>query len=328
MEGSITWICLITSGELTMSLMINSIMVHLEQLLFTLDVIIDTFTNAKHYGNPDTFFVFYYHFTAFISLAKTIGDNLVWILTLYLSLNIKHTNRDLTSNKFKEALKNRSRFFYNLLYSNNYFAEFEKLCKLRDVIQHRHVIRAMRVVTIMGENKILIPKNPEYLISQDLRIINNPQPDTVILAENVESTIRQGLHEYLRVDDGTLNDFEEPMMYCNKHREGITAIIESCANQIVNEITRKFIAKVIGFYPRKMVAVIEVIAELKVGDWIQIERKDSSFQQEITSMEIDHQQFQRCDKGLAAIKVDQKVKNDDKIFAVRKMDEITFRNRI
>jgi hypothetical protein len=115
-------------------------------------------------------------FTVFISLAKTIGDNLVWILKLYLSLNIKHINRDLTSNKFKEVLKDRFRFFYNLLYSNNYFSEYEKLCELRD--QHRHIIRAMRVVTISGENKILIPKDPEYLISQDLRIINNPQPDT------------------------------------------------------------------------------------------------------------------------------------------------------
>jgi hypothetical protein len=59
-------------------------------------------------------------------------------------------------------------------------------------------------------------------------------------------------------------------------------MIESCANRIVNEITRKLVAKVIDFYPRKMVAVVEVIAELKVGDWIMVERKDSSFQQEMS----------------------------------------------
>lgn len=59
--------------------MTYSIMEHLKQLYFTLDIIKDVLTCAKHYGNPDTFFTFYYHFTIFISLVKTIGDNLAWI---------------------------------------------------------------------------------------------------------------------------------------------------------------------------------------------------------------------------------------------------------
>src|SRR5581483_5257033 len=39
----------------------NSIIEHIKQLFFTYDIIKDILMQAKHFGNPDTFFVFYYH---------------------------------------------------------------------------------------------------------------------------------------------------------------------------------------------------------------------------------------------------------------------------
>lgn len=241
---------------------------------------------------------------------------------------MRYSKIDLINNKFKDTLKYRSKSFYNILYSSDYFTEYEKLCELRDVIQHRHVIKAMRLVTTSKENKILIPNDPEYLISQDLKIKSNSQIHTVTFAEDITSTILYGRHDYLLVDDASLKDYEEPLIYCEKHIDGISVIIESYANQIVNEITRKLIAKVIHFFPRKKVAVVEVYAKLKLGDWILIERKGSSFQQEIMTIEIDHQPVQQCEKGLAAIKIDKKVKINDRIFAIRKMDNLTFRGHL
>jgi hypothetical protein len=78
-----------------------SIMERLKQLFFTYNIIEDTIKGAKHYGNPDTVFVFFYHFSYFVSLVKTIGDNLAWLLKLYLGLNLRYDNLDISTDKFK-----------------------------------------------------------------------------------------------------------------------------------------------------------------------------------------------------------------------------------
>lgn len=49
-----------------------SIVERIKQLFFTYDIIEDTIKGAKHYGNPDTVFVFFYHFSYFVSLVKTL----------------------------------------------------------------------------------------------------------------------------------------------------------------------------------------------------------------------------------------------------------------
>ena len=65
-------------------------MERIKQLFFTYSIIEDIIKEAKQYGNPNTFFVFFYHFSYFVSLVKTIGDNLAWMLKFYLDLNINH----------------------------------------------------------------------------------------------------------------------------------------------------------------------------------------------------------------------------------------------
>jgi hypothetical protein len=60
----------------------------------------------------------------------------------------------------------KSRLHYSdIIYSNDYFEEFKKISSLRDIFQHRHIIRDIRGLKMTdGQNKIVIPKNPEQYI--------------------------------------------------------------------------------------------------------------------------------------------------------------------
>jgi putative protease len=71
----------------------------------------------------------------------------------------------------------------------------------------------------------------------------------------------------------------------------------------------KPIGKVIHYYDKAGVAIVELQAELKVGERIRIERGDKSFTQEVSSMQKEHQSLEKAKIGdQVGIKVDQKVK--------------------
>lgn len=283
---------------------------------------------AKHFGNPDTFFVFYYHLTYLISLIKTIADNVCWILNLYLKLKIDHFDLDLLNDRFKNVTKNNKQF-HNILYSNNYYPDYEKLNEFRDIIQHRHVIRSMRVVSsISGENKILIPKNPEKVVANKIKTNkNDTKEDTYKIAEDIESLILYGLHEYFLIDDYTsVKDYVDPLKFCKIHVDGICNLVNSIFERIVDETTRKPLGKVIKFYPKLSVALIEVSHEISNNDFVMVEGNTTLFKQQIESMEVDHKRVEKFENGLVGIKVIEKVRVNDKMYLTKKIDNSTFLN--
>ena len=302
-----------------------SIMERIKQLFFTYSIIEDIIKGAKHYGNPDTFFVFFYHFSYFVSLVKTIGDNLAWMLKFYLDLNINHLSIDLSSDKFKAYLTPKTHYF-DLVYSKNYYEEYKKLSDLRDIIQHRHIIRDIRAITKDKQNKILIPKDPEGFISKSLKLNKNRNNNQrILLTEDTSSAILDGLNEYYFLSESeSLNDYEDPLVFCQRHTKGISLVIDGIFSRIVNETTRIFVGEVTYFYPKNNVAVINVSNELRIGDQILIEGKNTSLQQQNMSMEIEHNNVEKCEKGLAGIKVNGRVKPGDKIYKITKIDCSTF----
>ena len=71
----------------------------------------------------------------------------------------------------------------------------------------------------------------------------------------------------------------------------------------------KPIGKVIHYYDKAGVAIVELQAELKLQDRIRIELGDNAFTQEVSSMQKEHQSLEKGEKGdSVGIKVDQKVK--------------------
>jgi U32 family peptidase len=71
----------------------------------------------------------------------------------------------------------------------------------------------------------------------------------------------------------------------------------------------KPIGKVTHYYDKAGVAIVELQAELKLGDRIRIERGDNAFIQEVASIQKEYQALEKAEKGdSVGVKVDQKVK--------------------
>jgi len=81
------------------------------------------------------------------------------------------------------------------------------------------------------------------------------------------------------------------------------------ANTLVGKITH--------YFDKISVAVVEVLAPIKVGDQIKISGHGKEFTQEVTSMQIEHQQVEEAQKGqTVGMKVDQAVKEGDEVYKV------------
>ena len=77
------------------------------------------------------------------------------------------------------------------------------------------------------------------------------------------------------------------------------------------------IGTVTHYYDKIGVAVINVLAPIKVGDKIKISGHDKEFEQEIASMQVEHQNIQAAKKGNdVGIKMDQPVKDGDEVYKV------------
>lgn len=88
-------------------------------------------------------------------------------------------------------------------------------------------------------------------------------------------------------------------------RRTLTALIHKQAITAME----KDIGKVVHFYDKLGVAIIELSASLKVGDTIKVKRGDAEFEQQIASMQVEHETVESGKKGdSVGVKVDQPTK--------------------
>jgi putative protease len=80
---------------------------------------------------------------------------------------------------------------------------------------------------------------------------------------------------------------------------------------------KKLIGKVVHYFSKIGVAVIELQDDINVGDRIKIEGGATSFEQEIESMEIDKEQIELARGGQAiGLKVKEKVRESDSVYKI------------
>ncbi|MBI4091895.1 MAG: translation elongation factor-like protein [Candidatus Levybacteria bacterium] len=69
------------------------------------------------------------------------------------------------------------------------------------------------------------------------------------------------------------------------------------------------IGKVVHYYDRIGVAVVKLGKKLKVGDKVKFSHGEDSFEQQVSSMQLDHKPINEASKGdEVAIKVDKSAK--------------------
>ncbi len=79
----------------------------------------------------------------------------------------------------------------------------------------------------------------------------------------------------------------------------------------------KQIGEVIHYYTRIGVAIIKLKASLSIGERILIEGATTHLEQDVTSMQIEHEDITKARKGQSiGFKVDGKVRKNDKVYKI------------
>jgi putative protease len=85
----------------------------------------------------------------------------------------------------------------------------------------------------------------------------------------------------------------------------------------VNKVAQKKIGKVVHYYGKIGVAIIDLTGPLSKGDEIKISGKGGEFTQVAKSIEIEHKRVDKAKKGDSiGLKVENKVKEEDKVYKV------------
>lgn len=80
-------------------------------------------------------------------------------------------------------------------------------------------------------------------------------------------------------------------------------------------VDEKQIGKITHYYNNIGVGIVELSDKLKVGDQIRIKGKSTDFEQEVDSMQLEHEPVQAAKKGdVIGIKVKEKVKEGDEVY--------------
>ena len=75
--------------------------------------------------------------------------------------------------------------------------------------------------------------------------------------------------------------------------------------------------KVVHFYPKISVAVVEVQEEIRKGDRIAIRGKTTNFEQVVESMQIEHQPIEVAKPGQRiGLKVKERAREGDLVFKI------------
>jgi len=76
----------------------------------------------------------------------------------------------------------------------------------------------------------------------------------------------------------------------------------------------KLIGKITHYFDKISVAIIELSGVLKVGDRVHVKGSSTDFEQDISSIQIEHEDMKKAKKGDAiGVKVDEKVREGDEV---------------
>ncbi len=83
------------------------------------------------------------------------------------------------------------------------------------------------------------------------------------------------------------------------------------------EVEGKLVGKITHYFDKLKVAVIKLSDALKEGETIRIVGGDTDFEQEASSMEIEHEKIKKAKKGEeVGMKVAQKVRDGYRVYKV------------
>ena len=87
---------------------------------------------------------------------------------------------------------------------------------------------------------------------------------------------------------------------------------------MAEEKKEELIGKITHFFGKIEVAMIELKKDLNVGDVIHVKGRSTDFEQEVSSMQIEHENVEKAKKGDAiGLKVSEKVREGDEVYRAK-----------
>lgn len=289
-----------------------------KQLLFAFDRLVDTL--AQSASGTNTWFLVNFHVWNFISMIKSLGDNLAWILNYYCVMNLDPKKIDLSGTGFRDILKAKKKRLFKTIFENPTYQNFEKLKGFRDIVQHRHALHVMRVqLGFGGPETVMIPIDPETgLLTDGLRQRTEERRiRQYSKASSEESIAKYGLKQVVVWIGPGSPPFEEPIDFCRKHITTMSQMYENVCKRILLEENRHLVGRVINHYSKIGVAVIQLEKDIQMNDTVLIEGETTSLTQKAVSIEIEHRKVEQAKAGqLIGLKVDGKVRENDKVYII------------
>ena len=87
--------------------------------------------------------------------------------------------------------------------------------------------------------------------------------------------------------------------------------------EMMEEAEKKKIGKIVHYYGKIGVAIVDLEDSLSVGDQIEISGPSTSITQTVESMQIEHKDVQQAKKGSSiGLRVSDKVRENDVVYKV------------
>lgn len=86
---------------------------------------------------------------------------------------------------------------------------------------------------------------------------------------------------------------------------------------MVEEKKEELIGKITHYFGKIEVGIVELSKSLKVGETIHIKGSTTDFEQEVGSMQIEHENIEKAKKGdVIGLKIKDKAKEGDEVYRV------------
>lgn len=82
-------------------------------------------------------------------------------------------------------------------------------------------------------------------------------------------------------------------------------------------MAEKKIGKITHFFDNISVGIIELEEKIKIGNRVKFQGTTTNFEQEITSMQYDHEDIESAEKGQeVGVKTNEKVREGDEVYLI------------
>lgn len=82
-------------------------------------------------------------------------------------------------------------------------------------------------------------------------------------------------------------------------------------------MAEELVGTITHYFAKPSVGVVKLTGDIKVGDRVHIQGNTTDFEQEVSSMEVEHGKVESASAGdEVAIKVDERVRHHDKVFKI------------